>query len=239
MHHWLPDVVGMLQVAVGGMLTGELDHMREAIEETVRAIPRPRTPVERVLLRGLLLDLGLLCAQRTQATLRRSADTQQVVAARDLFNLHGVVSEDDPLPSFLEWVRRFFREAERRYARPAAKHAAAIVATDFRERFELAAVARQVHVTPSQLHRQFRREFGLSLRDYHSGTRVLASLDQVLGAKSDVLAREIGYKSRKNFYRRFRQWTGLTPTAFRQLPTERRQQITDQLRRSLKLDRTF
>jgi AraC-like DNA-binding protein len=89
-------------------------------------------------------------------------------------------------------------------------------------------------MSPWQLRRNFRAQFRMTMRDYHGRLRALTALDAVLNGKSESAALEVGYRSRKNFNRQFQRCTGLTPTEFRRLPAEGRQEITDDLRRSLK-----
>ena len=47
------------------------------------------------------------------------------------------------------------------------------------------------------------------------------ALGRVRDEKVEALALSVGYRSAKNFYRAFRQLTGMTPTGFRRLFTER------------------
>jgi hypothetical protein len=48
--------------------------------------------------------------------------------------------------------------------------------------------------------------------------------------KVEAIALELGYRSRKNFYLAFKRATGLTPTAFRELPLHQAQRIIDDAR---------
>jgi methylphosphotriester-DNA--protein-cysteine methyltransferase len=51
--------------------------------------------------------------------------------------------------------------------------------------------------------------------------RLVDALVRVRQEKIEVVALGVGYRSTKNFYRAFRELTGLTPTGFRGLSAER------------------
>jgi AraC-like DNA-binding protein len=45
-------------------------------------------------------------------------------------------------------------------------------------------------------------------------------MERIGSEKVDAIALDVGYRSKKNFYRIFKSLTGLTPSAFRQLPKD-------------------
>ena len=57
----------------------------------------------------------------------------------------------------------------------------------------------------------------MSILAYRQKIRMMNALTQMATDKVDVVALSSGYQSRRNFYRTFRDLTGLTPTAFRRL----------------------
>jgi AraC-like DNA-binding protein len=141
---------------------------------------------------------------------------------------------DDPCHVFRRWARSFFSELQRYHPESAARQAARLLQRDFRRPPNITALARQVHTTPLQLRRGFRSEFEMPLRQYIAGVRLVAGLERLVGEKTEATALEIGYKSKKNFYRLFKQLTGLKPSEFRHLSEEQRRQLTDAARARLK-----
>lgn len=85
-------------------------------------------------------------------------------------------------------------------------------------------------MTPSRLTRGFAREHGMSIPEYVRAIRLIESIDRIRQEKVEAVARDVGYKSRKNFNRTFKRLTGLTPTAFRQLPAVRADEIIESTR---------
>lgn len=77
-------------------------------------------------------------------------------------------------------------------------------------------LAKLAGVSISQLERDFRRLFGLSLRDYHARIRVERAASLLAGKKSiAAIAQACGYADHSAFTRRFRQAVGQTPSEFR------------------------
>jgi methylphosphotriester-DNA--protein-cysteine methyltransferase len=67
----------------------------------------------------------------------------------------------------------------------------------------------------------------MSVREYRERVRVLASLAHLdrENSKLEIVAQLVGYKSKKNFYRAFRQMTGMAPAGFRRLSADERSKI--------------
>jgi AraC-like DNA-binding protein len=65
------------------------------------------------------------------------------------------------------------------------------------------------------------------MREYQSSVRVLMALDMAGQQKVIVVARELGYRSTKNFYRMFFKLVGRTPTQVRALPKSEVQLIVN------------
>jgi AraC-like DNA-binding protein len=65
--------------------------------------------------------------------------------------------------------------------------------------------------------RVFAAVSGMSIREYHARARVCAAVRQFATGTHDVLAvaRCVGYRSEKNFYRAVSKFTGLTPAELR------------------------
>jgi methylphosphotriester-DNA--protein-cysteine methyltransferase len=55
--------------------------------------------------------------------------------------------------------------------------------------------------------------------------RLAHAVDRVRHEKVDVVARDVGFRSKKSFYRAFTQLTGMLPAEFRRLPPESARRI--------------
>jgi AraC-like DNA-binding protein len=139
----------------------------------------------------------------------------------------------DPREAFAIWVSAFFTELDRAHPPSAADSAAQLIRRNLAQPLDVPAIARGLNVTPSYLERSFAHRFGVSLRAYHSSTRIAAALPQILVEKVEVVALRLGYRSKKNFYRAFKQTVGLTPSAFRQLTPDQQSALRKGVRESL------
>ena len=139
----------------------------------------------------------------------------------------------DPRLAFLRWTRSFFTELERFHPPTNARKASRVIRRDYQRPLDVPRLARQFHMSPSQLRRGFRREFHMSIRDYYARARLVAALEQVPKEKTDVTALQVGYTRPQNFRRWFKHLTGFTPTGFRRLSDDRRCHIVDLARMAL------
>lgn len=90
------------------------------------------------------------------------------------------------------------------------------------------AIAEACDLPQVALARRFRKHFGMSMRDYVALARLAEALRAIPHNKVETTAREAGFKSRKDFYRAFKRFTGMTPSEYRRLPRERAQQLLDE-----------
>jgi len=233
MHHWLPIVVQKLQLAVGGTLTADLAARRAAFEHALASIPAPRTPIERQVLRAFLWEFAGRWAHRAHAIAHRSSLWSCAFRDQAAVLATFATSIDDPVGMCGGWLQIFFRDLLRAHPNLAVWHVAELLRAESHRALDITTLARRVEMSSWQLRRNFRAQFRMTMRDYHGRLRVLTALEAVVDGKSEATALDVGYRSRKNFYRQFRRCTGLTPTEFRRLATERRQHIANHLRRSL------
>ncbi len=81
-------------------------------------------------------------------------------------------------------------------------------------------LARQAHLSPRHLARQFREQLGCTVHDYVNARRLSHARQRLLGAQNTVahVARELGFSSSATFSRWFKQATGTTPSSYRADP---------------------
>jgi PAS domain S-box-containing protein len=90
----------------------------------------------------------------------------------------------------------------------------------------LETLARTLARQSSYLGRLFREEIGVTVHEYVTRARMVNGAVQVRsGVKIEAVALDLGYQSKKNFYRQFKRHYGMTPEAYRHVhqqlpPTE-------------------
>jgi AraC-like DNA-binding protein len=87
----------------------------------------------------------------------------------------------------------------------------------------IARIAARLGVTNAHLSRQFRRDYGLSPREYLHQLRVAdAPLELARGEAIADISHDSGYGDLSRFYKQFRKTTGTSPGYCREIVTPRR-----------------
>jgi PAS domain S-box-containing protein len=88
-------------------------------------------------------------------------------------------------------------------------------------RLTLAALAKKLERQPTYAGRLFREQVGITVHEYITRARIIFGATQVrAGEKIEAVALELGYRSKKNFYRQFRRRFGVTPEMYRRGHTD-------------------
>jgi PAS domain S-box-containing protein len=86
----------------------------------------------------------------------------------------------------------------------------------YNQRLTLAALARTLRRRSTYLGRLFRKQVGMTVHGYVTRARMVFGATHVCsGMKIEAVALSLGYRSKKNFYRRFKRFFGMTPEAYR------------------------
>lgn len=87
----------------------------------------------------------------------------------------------------------------------------------------LVEIAKQVELSPFHFHRRFTELLGLTPKQYLLECQIHEAKTQLLSRTKDlaVIARDCGFAHQSHFTSRFKQATGLTPTRWRRMMTER------------------
>jgi two-component system response regulator YesN len=87
---------------------------------------------------------------------------------------------------------------------------------DYAQRLTLATLAEKLGRQSAYLGRLFRDEIGVTVHEYVTRARMMFGAAQVRsGVKIEAVALDLGYRSKKNFYRQFKRRFGMTPDAYR------------------------
>ncbi len=95
----------------------------------------------------------------------------------------------------------------------AVGRAIAYLREHFRERVDVATLARTAHLSPRQLHRKFVEAFGTSPQGFLMKLRIQAACEALRqdGAQISEVARELGYCDQSTFTQHFSKHMGVTP----------------------------
>lgn len=117
----------------------------------------------------------------------------------------------------------------RQVAEPDPAEIAASLLNDRPEvQWTLESLAREVHISPSQLGRVFARRYGISPMKYLTRVRCVQLATLLARSRRPVgeLMHEVGWRSRGNAARQFRRITGLLPTEYRDQSQQRARPVT-------------
>lgn len=90
--------------------------------------------------------------------------------------------------------------------------ALALIRAEYADRVTLDVLARKLGSSPAHLSRLFRQRLGTTVREYLTEIRMEHAMEQIRqGVKIEAVALSVGYRSKKNFYRQFKQRFGVTP----------------------------
>ncbi len=171
---WVRGVVRTLQVAVGATLAGDVRDVENALDRTIRELPIPRTPEERIVLRSLLLEFAWHGAHDLHAHLHRSRRAGVSRIEADASRL--VTGFDDRAILAISFSTgcRLRGGSTRAHPPSKASRVARVLREDFRRPLTLTRwLAHQQHMPAWRLRHAFAREFGVSIRAYREHARVL------------------------------------------------------------------
>lgn len=222
---WLNQVARDLQCMAGDATIWSTEARPSSLIERVGRLPAPSTPVESLLLRGLLWESAYRIGSALHALEHRNARVRCALDEDDMLLTSFASGVLDGRHAFADWATRFCRVLDHLHPPSGARRAAAVIRRTFPQPLNIEDLARSVHMTASGLRRAFHGEFGRSPRAYQAAVRLLHAIEQVEVGNIEGIALEVGYRSRKNFYRMFKTLTGLTPTAFRTIADNERRDV--------------
>jgi YesN/AraC family two-component response regulator len=86
----------------------------------------------------------------------------------------------------------------------------------YNQRLTLAGLSRILRRQAAYLGRLFYDEIGVTVHEYITRARMVFGAVQIrAGVKIEAVSLDLGYRSKKSFYRQFRRHFGMTPEAYR------------------------
>ena len=170
-------------------------HTPADLVNALEGLPAPTTPVERLVQQGFIFEVLLGCI-------------------------------DDRACSHHERTVNVLRRVLEASARPSPlldspeSRAAALIHDRSVHPIDVAEIARKVGCDQSRLRRAFRDRFGMSMREFHTRCRIVYAINLFVEgeSKTTAVARSVGYRSQKNFYRALRDVTGKRPKELKSIP---------------------
>lgn len=192
---WMHDVAQRCQVLLAQVCDGP-SLTSAALEAWIGDLPEAEGRFEGIVLQGLLFEIALACEppdDRSRSKRRADALTRAI----------------------------FDAASRKSRTRSPADRAARMIREGGRGDLRVKAIAQAVGCHESALRREFRRTFGMTMREYHVRVRVAAALMEFAGGaeKVSTVSRLVGYRSAKNFHRAVREVTGYTPGRLARMPT--------------------
>src|SRR5690349_8513159 len=86
----------------------------------------------------------------------------------------------------------------------------------YNQHLTLSVLAKILRRQPAYVGRVFRNQIGVTVHEYITRARMVFGAAHIrAGVKIEAVALDLGYRSKKNFYRQFRARFGMTPEAYR------------------------
>lgn len=208
--------------------------LSRAISQKLERLPTPHTSLERVVLRGALLDVAARFGPKAHAAFHRQRRWNGKMSCRDCPFVAAAALEHwghgpsaAPVRQFRRWLNRYLREFRAAHPLSGAAGAEDYLRLHFRARLDYAALARRLACSPSHLSRSFKRARGQTLRAYQADLRLKEALRQLreTDLKVEAVAIDVGYRSKKDFYRIVRVRLGCTPGELRRRPRPRQRAV--------------
>jgi AraC-like DNA-binding protein len=225
----------MLQHSIGSISFADPHELNAVAQALTRDLPAPQSNTETLILRGQLLEFACRWSAAAHARIHRRSESACKFEPAALLTSFCSDRSGDPRVALRGWAAAFEFEFSRRHPTSIASRAARILREEFDQALTAKTLSPRLGLTPRRLRAQFLAEFGVSLPEYKRIVRVIHALQQIATTKIEAVTMDIGYRSKKNFYRTFRAVTGLTPTAFRELSPQSAAALVDSIRFNLLL----
>src|SRR5580765_2601661 len=234
---WMDAAIARCQRFAGEIAVADHDEGRARVQALARSIAQPPSRAHNLILAPLLLDTALRIAEywhREAAGSECACWTVSPATIRAFLNW----KEQNSIHVFSTWTKEFFDAYDRHHPATASDRLANLLRKQPARPWTMATLARTAGVSTRGLARAFRRSYGETLRAYLHLCRMHAMLAAwSSNVKIEALALEVGYRSRKDFYRVLRQTMQMTPALLRRLSPDERAHWQRHLKARLKSGR--
>jgi AraC-like DNA-binding protein len=182
------------------------------------------------LLALMLLDI---CGQIVQTLHDRLPHGCCTCYALSWFHVRTFTRSDnlDPRLAFRDWMKVFLPHFAREHPETSGARAAALMRADPLKTWTLTDLAGAVDARPARLRQEFQKLFGMTPTAYLQLIRASRAVSLLRTAtKVEVVAWEVGYRSKKDLYAALKRWVGATPAELRALSDAERRWLERQVR---------
>ena len=194
-------VVDSVQTLVGALIRPRPDSVRIGLDDFERRCPQPRSLVERLMLKGILLDVLL----QLQTSIQRDAQTGERRRAIASF---GRPDPSEAIADFLRGARELVEEADHAATLPPHERARRWIDAHPEDQRTIAALAAELGTHPRTLSRRFTQSFATTLQQYRWKRRAAraAELLATTDLKVEAVADAVGMRSKSTLYRLMRRF---------------------------------
>lgn len=221
--HWLSETVRECQGLPSKSLHVGPNHLPAMAAAFLDRLAEPKTPVERLVQRGLLLEVALQFGHAAHTTFHRQHRADQPAAETCGFLPAAAVEgwprdlATSPAEAFRRWACRYADAFRAAHPHSCAREAEEFLKQHFRSGVSASALAERLACPSGFLRRTFKQLTGKSLLEYQSELRLRAALRLLSDSdlKMEAIAGEVGYRSKKDLYRVVQTHLACTPLEYR------------------------
>jgi AraC-like DNA-binding protein len=215
---WLQRVITLRQWLEGQMAAPRVLPLRRVFDDFWKPLPAPRSSVENVVLRGLLLELALRWGHADHWAYHAEfpdAECHEDPAVLALCVWRTPAA--DAKAAFREWADTYIEHIERVHPRYRAVELRRELDTEFAKPLSLAKLARSRRVSVRSLQRDFQELTGVTIQVYVTERRLDTAVGLLKNTSDKVewIANVVGWSSRKNLNRALARRRGVKPASLR------------------------
>jgi AraC-like DNA-binding protein len=227
---WITRTEAVIQALADDFALSDATDFPSLVRRSIEQIEVPPDTSCHALLRLRLVDL---CGMIVRAIHARGGGTSCSCHAASWEHLLSVTRLDrDPRMAFRNWAEGFLTVVAANHPPTAAQQAAALIRSDPGKAWTLLQLANTIGAHHGRLSRQFKRVFGFGPAAYVHLVRVSRAVGLFrTSLKVEAIARDVGYRSKKDFYAALKRWVGLTPVELRELNDEESRWLVRELQR--------
>jgi AraC family transcriptional activator of mar-sox-rob regulon/AraC family mar-sox-rob regulon transcriptional activator len=225
---WQQRLAVAVRDALAELATTEEEHVPAVVRRAAGRFEAAPTPDCDAILANTML---LLCL-RTFELLHASRSGELCACATDCWPLlSGFVRRGaDTRRTACVWAEACVVAVRRNHQPNTSLQAGEIIRRECSRPLTILDVARRLGVSRRRLSAEFRGRFGMGPLAYLHLARIARAVDLMEApGKIEWVSAEAGYRSRKDFYRALRDWTGMTPGEVRALPRGARRRLAASL----------
>jgi AraC-like DNA-binding protein len=215
---WLTGVVRECQLLAGQSLPLRHTPLAAVFSRFLDALPPPQSHVERVILRGLLVELCLRWGDGEHRAYHNDDPRRGCgfIPSEIVWRVWNRRSED-PRVLFEQWASEYIAAFETAHPLYRAAELRHHLELHFARSLRIDALARERGLSPRRLQRDFITLTGTSVQEYVTKLRVDAAVQllKTTDDKVESIARDVGWSSRKNLNRAIMRFYGLSPASIR------------------------